>query len=958
MYQYSLPVPGDFGADHAPDLSQAVLDALPDAVIVCRPDGEVLACNHATERMLGWCAAELLGNDLRRAIPEFTARDASRARTIRLRRPDGRAVRFALVTTVATWKGGNVEVHTLRDAASELTALGERELFEHIGRDAPLHVVLTAIANWMNQALGDSVSSVNVFGESGDTITQCLGPEIPPPVRVALLDADLSSLCLDRALDPAAPWTIARAPAERAAFVTAWQLPIVGNGGRVVGLIVIFHRRGRAVGAKERELVLHAARLASFAIERAAAEQALRASEAKFRGLYESLMEGVFECGPDGRLQSLNPALVAMLGYDTAEELITHTDGSLSFADAREAAALLRRLLTAGEVRNAEHELRKKDGETVVVLINARAQVDYVGLPMGFEGTVSNITERKRAERLVFEEKERAQVTLQSIGEAVIRTDAEGRIDYMNPTAEALTGWTLFESRGRPIDTVLRVIDEATRKEATSPLLRCLREGAAPPPAEHTVLQSRTGLEVAIHSSVAPIRNRQGATLGAVTVFRDVTRERRLKRALSYQATHDALTGLINRREFDARLQAAVETARRGQDDLVLLYVDLDQFKIVNDTCGHPAGDRLLRDVTALLQARVRASDTIARLGGDEFGILLEACAGDQARKIAESIRAAVRDYRFVWNDNAMSIGASIGLVPIGRETESVASLMSAADIACYSAKGSGRNRVHVYDRTEQTGLHREMYWVARVTRAVEEGRLDLEAQPIRVVSDESPRRPTDFRELLVRLRDERGELVSPGDFIPAAERYNVMSAIDRWVVRAAVKLLRSQPGGGGAGGQLYALNLSGTSLNDPSFIEDTLTALEDRAVAAGICFEITETAAVSNLDQAAWFMNELRGRGCRFALDDFGSGLSSFRYLKTLPVDYLKIDGQFIRQIASDPVDRSMVEGICHVARALGIQTIAERVESAEVLESLERLGVNYVQGYFVGRPELLRLR
>jgi len=389
----------------------------------------------------------------------------------------------------------------------------------------------------------------------------------------------------------------------------------------------------------------------------------------------------------------------------------------------------------------------------------------------------------------------------------------------------------------------------------------------------------------------------------------------------------------------------------------VLLYVDLDQFKLVNDTCGHPAGDRLLRDVTALLQARVRSSDTIARLGGDEFGILLDSCASEQALKIAESIRGAIRDYRFVWKEDSMSIGASIGLVPIRTDTQSVASLMSAADIACYAAKESGRNRVHVYDRLDHSGMHREMYWVARVTRAVEEGRLDLEAQPIRAVRDDSPRRPSEFRELLVRLRDDRGELVSPGEFIPAAERYNVMSAIDRWVVQQATQLLRSAPPrGAGEAGPLFALNLSGTSLNDPSFIEFTLAALAEREIASGICFEITETAAVANLTQAAWFMNELRGRGCRFALDDFGSGLSSFRYLKTLPVDFLKIDGQFVRQVASDPVDRSMVEGICHVARALGIQTIAERVESAEVLASLERLGVNYVQGYFLGRPEPLR--
>jgi diguanylate cyclase (GGDEF)-like protein/PAS domain S-box-containing protein len=532
----------------------------------------------------------------------------------------------------------------------------------------------------------------------------------------------------------------------------------------------------------------------------------------------------------------------------------------------------------------------------------------------------------------------------------VISTDAHGLIDYVNPIAEALTGWSVDEARGKPIAAVLHLVDEASRIDVESPLLRCLREGNTVGLAEHNVLLSRTGQEVAIHNSAAPIKNRSGDTIGAVTVFRDVTKEHRLKRALSYQATHDALTGLINRREFDSRLQDAVAAARHGNQH-VLLYVDLDQFKVVNDTCGHPAGDRLLRDVTAILQGRVRTADIIARLGGDEFGVLLENCSLDQAQKIAESIRAAIRDYRFVWSDNAMSIGASIGLVAVAPDTESVASLMSAVDIACYAAKDAGRNRVHVYDRSEVSGRHREMYWVARVTRAVEENRLDLYYQPIVAVRADAAGQAIAFYELLVRLRDEQGQLVSPGEFIPAAERYNVMATIDRWVVQRAVELVTLHRARGNVA-PLFAVNLSGTSLNDQTFLEFVLAALEDKQVASGLCFEITETAAVANLSHAVYFMRELRSRGCRFALDDFGSGLSSFRYLKTLPVDFLKIDGQFVSNVATDPVDRSMVEAICQVGRTLGISTIAERVESAQVLHTLAQIGVDYAQGYHLGYP------
>ena len=269
-----------------------------------------------------------------------------------------------------------------------------------------------------------------------------------------------------------------------------------------------------------------------------------------------------------------------------------------------------------------------------------------------------------------------------------------------------------------------------------------------------------------------------------MVVFRDVTKERRLKRALSYQASHDALTGLINRREFDNRLAEALQSAQDGHGPHALLYVDLDQFKLVNDTCGHSAGDRLLRDVTGVLQGHVRADDTIARLGGDEFGILVRNCTAEQAARVAENIRQAIRDYRFSWEQNVVSVGASIGVVEITRESGSVATLLSAADIACYAAKDSGRNRVHLYDSNEVSGRHREMYWVGRVTRAVETGRLELYYQPIVATGCEAPSLPP-FYELLVRLRGDEGELVLPGEFIPAAERYNVVAAIDRWMVEA-----------------------------------------------------------------------------------------------------------------------------------------------------------------------------
>ena len=463
------------------------------------------------------------------------------------------------------------------------------------------------------------------------------------------------------------------------------------------------------------------------------------------------------------------------------------------------------------------------------------------------------------------------------------------------------------------------------------------------------MLVTRAGNEVAIQESAAPICDRSGRVIGAVVVFHDVTKERRLKRALSWQASHDALTGLINRREFDNRLHAALLSAQRGEGSYALLYIDLDQFKVVNDTCGHQAGDRLLRDVTGLLQTRVRASDTIARLGGDEFGVLLEGCTLEQATRIAEGVRQAIRDFRFVWGGSTLSVGASIGIVQIRAETENVANVMSAADIACYAAKDAGRNRIHVYEADGVSHRHREMHWVARVTRAAEDNRLELFFQPIVPLGAAEAGRG--FHELTVRLREDSGALVPPSEFIPAAERYNVMSVLDRWVVGQAIELLRERQ----RRGQplpLMAVNLSGTSLNEQSFVDFVLQSVTDPAIAGALCFEITETAAVTSLSNARYLMSELKGRGCRFSLDDFGTGVSSFVYLKTLPVDFLKIDGQFISHIAQDPVNRSMVEAIGKVGRALGIATVAECVETEAVLAELKRIGVDYAQGFYLAHP------
>ncbi len=839
----------------------------------------------------------------------------------------------------------------------ELITAGERAVFEKLASHATLHDALSSVVQLIEAVQASNRAAISVLSDDGAHVVDTVTRALPQSVRSSFNSAPATPywgravFISDVTQDPSC---LEHLDVFTASGIRAlWASPIKSASGKLLGSLAVYRGETGLPDANESELIAHAVRLAGLAIERNVAADALRRSEAKFRGLFESVMEGVYQGTPDGQLLSVNDAFVRMLGYDSAEEIYALPNASVLYWNPADRAAFAREIDSQGSVRARELTLRRRDGAQVVALESARLMRNADGMVIGYEGTIADITERKRAEQAVFAERDRAQVTLQSIGDAVISTDANGAIDYLNPVAERLTGWTLAEARGQPVESVVSLVDESTRESLAAALRRLLATGEPLMSSDARVLVNRDGEDIPIQDSATPIRNRQGDIVGAVIVFSDVTRERRLKRALSYQASHDALTGLINRREFDTRLEAAVQAAHQGDVHCALLYVDLDQFKVINDTCGHSAGDRLLRDITALLQARVRSADTIARLGGDEFGLLLEHCSIAQAEKVAESIRQAIYSYRFQWAGAHMSIGASIGVVRITSETPSAAIALSAADVACYAAKDGGRNRVHVYESGVGTDRHREMQWVSRVTRSVDDGRLVLFSQRILPLAA-SAHALNEFHELTVRLRDENGTLIGPSEFIPAAERYNVMSMIDRWVMNQAidrlVTLRRADlplP--------LLAVNLSGISLNDQEFLDFLVERLQTEAVGPSLCIEITETAAVSSLSNAVHFMRELKSLGCRFALDDFGSGLSSFLYLKTLPVDFLKIDGQFVSDVARDPVDRSMVDAITKVGNALGIATIAERVEDADVLNVLRDLRVGYVQGFYLEQPRAI---
>ena len=425
---------------------------------------------------------------------------------------------------------------------------------------------------------------------------------------------------------------------------------------------------------------------------------------------------------------------------------------------------------------------------------------------------------------------------------------------------------------------------------------------------------------------------------------------------LVYQASHDALTGLINRREFEQRLERTLWSALQQDREHALCYMDLDQFKVINDSCGHAAGDELLRQLALLLKSNLRERDTLARLGGDEFALLLENCSIPDALEVADTFRAEVQRFRFKWQDRIFAVGMSVGMVAINRDSSTAASLLSAADAACFVAKDRGRNQIHVYEsRDIDLARHRgEMQWVTRIQRALEEDRLRLSWQEIR--RTDGVVEPVRHVELLLRMVDDDGSEILPMAFIPAAERYSIMPSLDSWVIEETLRLCQRYLAAGRERNCLFAVNLSGASLKDPAFRRKLLTHLQENPeLGPHLCFEITETAAIGNLAVVNEFIDAMREFGCRFALDDFGSGLSSFTYLKNLKVDYLKIDGAFVRDIASNAIDLSMVDAIHRIGHQMGLKTVAEYVESDQTRALLRQIGVDYVQGNGVHSPEPL---
>jgi diguanylate cyclase (GGDEF)-like protein/PAS domain S-box-containing protein len=567
-----------------------------------------------------------------------------------------------------------------------------------------------------------------------------------------------------------------------------------------------------------------------------------------------------------------------------------------------------------------------------------------------------DVAHRKSLEVSLGRSKLQARITLESIGDGIVTTDRDGVIDYMNEAAEDLLGLQRTVAIGKRPSELVALVDESDRESLGDPVEQCLAERKRISLGRRALLLTKPGdREFSVELTASPIRAPGGEVDGCVVSFHDVTEMRGIAREMSYQATHDALTGLINRAEFERRLATALESARSDGSHFVVSYLDLDRFKLVNDTSGHLAGDNLLREVGALLRHQVRDSDTVARMGGDEFAMLLAGCPLDKARQIADEVCSAVNGHRFSWQDQSFDIGVSIGLVEVGPESMSAETVLSAADSACYVAKQEGRGGHHVYSTRDELIAREkgEIKWLQRLQHALTQEGFELHVQPIVSADGQASRGPA--AEVLLRLTDEAGNAFTPDQFLGPAARYQLMGNIDRWVVNHAATWIASGvprlPNQ-----RSCSVNLSGESLLDDSFLEFVVDVLDHTGVEpAKICFEISEAAIMANIEHARRFIAVLHGVGCQVAMDDFGSGVGSFVKLKTLSVDYVKIDSTYTRELETDEVNQEMITALVRLAKQLDFQVIAEQVEDGNTIDLLRRLGVDFVQGYAIERPHPL---
>jgi diguanylate cyclase (GGDEF)-like protein/PAS domain S-box-containing protein len=833
-------------------------------------------------------------------------------------------------------------------AAEKLTA-GLQALTDACGADS----VFIALVDPASAAIDRVYAGRSTFSSCNPEVLKGRRIEEFPWVR-----ARLEHLRLLEIKDTAELAGTQRQDAEQLVSLNVGAALIVGFNirGRLGGMLAVWSSTPNPGWSADLHLTLKllGASVAS-GLERVELAEELADVQERDRLVTNTANDGLWDYDVRSNSMYFSPRWRAMLGYASDHEvpewrLLVHPDDLANVQ-----TQLHEHLEGRTEIFESVHRMQHASGEWRWIQSRVQGRLDEHRRLKRLVGVETDITERKLYEEALFREKESAQITLQSIGDGVVTTDGEARVQYLNPVASDLTGWRLDDAVGRNIDEIFRGFHEETCEPIENPVGVAMRRNRPIKSVRPTLLIRRDGNELYIESTAAPIRDPLGNVTGGVLVFHDVSESRELNRRLSYAASHDVLTELVNRREFEQRLERALKSAKARETSYAVLYLDLDQFKIVNDACGHNAGDALLKQIGSLLKSKIRWRDTLARLGGDEFGVLLESCTMDEALRTAEGLREHIAEYRFVWEDRTFRLGVSVGVVPITAATDDVASLLSAADSACAAAKDAGRNRVYNYQENDIDLMRRrkEMQWAARISNALDENRFELFRQTIQPLQANLEHGA--HYELLIRMRDESGQLIAPGLFIAAAERYGLMTAIDRWVIGQAFAWLVSEADERERL-SLCAINLSGQSLADEKFLPFVIEQFKKSGLSGScICFEITETAAIASYSQANRFIHALKELGCRFALDDFGTGLSSFGYLKHFPVDFLKIDGSFVKEILHDPIDREMVRSINEIGHLTGKRTIAEFAENQEIITMLRGMGIDYAQGYGVSEPKRL---
>lgn len=698
---------------------------------------------------------------------------------------------------------------------------------------------------------------------------------------------------------------------------------------------------------QSQNLTSHAHRSATLVRNQARLERALGASGL---GLWDWHL-------PSGRLY-FDQRCVELLEYP-ADYVLTSIDALQGITHPDDVTRSVQTIAAhlKGEMPYYDLEWRGRTGAGNYKWVCSTGQVTEVDAnqqPLRVTGTLRDIDEQKRTAAELDDATAQIRLLLDATDEGMIGLDAEGVCNFANPAALRILGATTEQIQGQVFAAVIQHSDRLQRSIAWqhSPLQQCIRSGS-PYRGQDESFRYADQPEVVVDYSVSPLLH-EGRPNGVVLAFRDVSERRLMAQEMERQSLLDPLTGLCNRLGFSQRLRGLVSSAHQWDREHALLLLDLDHFKVVNDACGQQGGDKLLQKVAELLQQPVRARDTVARLSGDEFAILLEDCPMATAERIAGEIRDLIQALRFEWEGRSFSVGISTGITAITERSQDITNIVSAADTACRLAKEQGQNRIQVTRATDMAVAQRrgELAWVARIKQALENNRFRLYYQSI--VDAVTPDTPPTSHEVLLRLLDEQGKIISPAEFIPAAERFHLMPAVDRWVVENLLRqlgvALKRNPA---IRDHHFGINLSGETLRDTELLTITRRALEQHQVPPQmIYFEVTETSAIANMAVAKDFMHGVKALGCELALDDFGSGMSSFSYLKSLPVDYLKIDGSFVRDVLNNPVDREIVEAINAVARRMGIRTIAEFVETREICDCLRQMGVQFAQGYAFAKP------